>query len=198
MHSEGILAGEMKHGPLALVDEHMPMIVLATQDRACNKMHSVVQQLRARGAAPLVVCNVGDDQIAGVCEGGESRLIRVSSALPCLPSLIACLLPAFALYGLSNAAVGRLTRLPIQNSHHVLTGYCLFMLHLAMHCNPLFCRCSAGVCVSVKCTIQLNGLLTCAGAQGGRCSAANCECGPSAAIELSPDSASRLQRGPAP
>ena len=83
MHSEGILAGEMKHGPLALVDEHMPMIVLATQDRACNKMHSVVQQLRARGAAPLVVCNVGDDQIAGVCEGGEARLIRVSPT-PCL------------------------------------------------------------------------------------------------------------------
>ena len=77
MHSEGILAGEMKHGPLALVDEHMPMIVLATQDRTCNKMHSVVQQLRARGANPLVVCNVGDDQIAGVCEGGEGRLIRV-------------------------------------------------------------------------------------------------------------------------
>ena len=77
MHSEGILAGEMKHGPLALVDEHMPMIVLATQDRTCNKMHSVVQQLRARGACPLVVCNTGDDQIAGVCEGGEDRLIRV-------------------------------------------------------------------------------------------------------------------------
>ena len=89
MHSEGILAGEMKHGPLALVDEHMPMIVLATQDRTCNKMHSVVQQLRARGAAPVVLCNVGDDQIAGVCEGGEGRVIRVSFAghvthwLPC-------------------------------------------------------------------------------------------------------------------
>jgi len=55
MHSEGILAGEMKHGPLALVDEHMPMIVLATQDRTCNKMHSVVQQLRARGACPEVL-----------------------------------------------------------------------------------------------------------------------------------------------
>ena len=88
MHSEGILAGEMKHGPLALVDEHMPMIVLATQDRTCNKMHSVVQQLRARGANPLVVCNVGDDQIAGVCEGGEGRLIRVSSALPALPVFV--------------------------------------------------------------------------------------------------------------
>ncbi|KAL3134865.1 hypothetical protein ABBQ32_007831 [Trebouxia sp. C0010 RCD-2024] len=88
MHSEGILAGEMKHGPLALVDEHMPMIVLATQDRACNKMHSVVQQLRARGAAPLVVCNVGDDQIAGVCEGGESRLIRVPKVADALQPIV--------------------------------------------------------------------------------------------------------------
>ena len=95
MHSEGILAGEMKHGPLALVDEHMPMIVLATQDRTCNKMHSVVQQLRARGANPLVVCNVGDDQIGGVCEGGEGRLIRVHFLLPCSChiSLTALLLP---------------------------------------------------------------------------------------------------------
>ena len=35
MHSEGILAGEMKHGPLALVDETLPIIVLATRDRMC-------------------------------------------------------------------------------------------------------------------------------------------------------------------
>ncbi|DBB18696.1 hypothetical protein WJX82_003346 [Trebouxia sp. C0006] len=88
MHSEGILAGEMKHGPLALVDEHMPMIVLATQDQTCNKMHSVVQQLRARGACPLVVCNAGDDQIAGVCEGGEERLIRVPKVADALQPIV--------------------------------------------------------------------------------------------------------------
>ncbi|DBA88355.1 TPA: hypothetical protein ACH3X2_004856 [Trebouxia sp. C0005] len=88
MHSEGILAGEMKHGPLALVDEHMPMIVLATQDRTCNKMHSVVQQLRARGACPLVVCNAGDDQIAGVCDGGEDRLIRVPKVADALQPIV--------------------------------------------------------------------------------------------------------------
>lgn len=77
MHSEGILAGEMKHGPLALVDEHIPIIVVATQDRTYKKMNSVVQQLRARGACPLVVCNTGDDQIAGICGGNEQSLIRV-------------------------------------------------------------------------------------------------------------------------
>ena len=41
MHSEGLLAGEMKHGPLALVDEHLPLIVVATRDRMYAKMLSV-------------------------------------------------------------------------------------------------------------------------------------------------------------
>ena len=50
MHSEGILAGEMKHGPLALVDERLPVIVFATRDRMHGKMLSVVQQLLARCA----------------------------------------------------------------------------------------------------------------------------------------------------
>lgn len=45
MHSEGILAGEMKHGPLALVDETMPIIVLATRDAIQQKQQSVIQQL---------------------------------------------------------------------------------------------------------------------------------------------------------
>jgi glucosamine--fructose-6-phosphate aminotransferase (isomerizing) len=36
MHSEGILAGEMKHGPLALVDENLPIIVIATRDATCR------------------------------------------------------------------------------------------------------------------------------------------------------------------
>ena len=54
MHSEGILAGEMKHGPLALVDEHLPIIVICTRDRMYHKMLSVVQQLLARcgGVSP--------------------------------------------------------------------------------------------------------------------------------------------------
>ena len=48
VHSEGILAGEMKHGPLALVDKHMPIIVVCTNDGSYEKQQSVVQQLKAR------------------------------------------------------------------------------------------------------------------------------------------------------
>ena len=67
MHSEGILAGEMKHGPLALVDGALPVVVLATKDRMHGKMLSVLAQLRARGAKLYVVCNEGDEAVAEAC-----------------------------------------------------------------------------------------------------------------------------------
>ena len=66
MHSEGILAGEMKHGPLALVDEHMPIVVIATPDSVYGKMMSVIEQLRARGANLIVICSEDDTEIARV------------------------------------------------------------------------------------------------------------------------------------
>lgn len=74
MHSEGILAGEMKHGPLALVDEEMPIIVIATRDRMHGKMLSVIEQLRARGAKLIVVCNAGDHEVSKVCSDGSIGL----------------------------------------------------------------------------------------------------------------------------
>lgn len=63
IHSEGILAGEIKHGPLALVDENLPIIVIATKDNMHKKMLSVVQQLCARHARLIVICNEGDNVI---------------------------------------------------------------------------------------------------------------------------------------
>lgn len=91
MHSEGILAGEMKHGPLALVDEHLPIIVIATRDRMFHKMLSVVQQLLARGARLIVLCNKDDKDIEDACSSG-CRLIQVRFSLLLLipTSLLAC------------------------------------------------------------------------------------------------------------
>ena len=78
MHSEGILAGEMKHGPLALVDEHMPIVVIATPDSLYGKMISVIEQLRARGANLIVICGEDDEEIGRVA-GEEAVLLRVPS-----------------------------------------------------------------------------------------------------------------------
>ncbi|KAF4618747.1 hypothetical protein D9613_010187 [Agrocybe pediades] len=67
MHSEGILAGEFKHGPLALVDENMPVIIIMTQDSLYPKVQSAFAQITARKAQPIVICNEGDEGIpAGV------------------------------------------------------------------------------------------------------------------------------------
>ena len=79
MHSEGINAGEMKHGPLALVDEHMPIIVIATMDEMHNKMQGVIQQLMARSARLIIVCNEDDIDIVDMV-GDRYPLIKVPNA----------------------------------------------------------------------------------------------------------------------
>lgn len=48
MHSEGILAGELKHGPLALIDYHMPVIMVIMKDACYTKCHNALQQVTAR------------------------------------------------------------------------------------------------------------------------------------------------------
>merc|ERR1719334_945581 len=56
MHSEGILAGELKHGPLALVDDEMPMILVITRDPVYSKCLNSLQQVTARGGQPILIC----------------------------------------------------------------------------------------------------------------------------------------------
>lgn len=52
MHSEGILAGELKHGPLALIDENMPVIFIMTRDSLYPKVQSALAQVCARKGQP--------------------------------------------------------------------------------------------------------------------------------------------------
>jgi glucosamine--fructose-6-phosphate aminotransferase (isomerizing) len=88
IHSEGILAGEMKHGPLALVDETLPIIVIATGDRMYGKMHSVVQQLLARGAQLLVICDEGDKTMQSLAQDRHVSLIQVPKTCDALQPVI--------------------------------------------------------------------------------------------------------------
>lgn len=86
MHSEGILAGEMKHGPLALVDENLPIVVIATRDACFSKQQSVIQQLHARKGRLIVMCTEGD--AASVSVGGSCRVIEVPQVADCLQPVI--------------------------------------------------------------------------------------------------------------
>lgn len=86
MHSEGILAGEMKHGPLALVDETLPIIVIATHDASSSKQQSVIQQLKARKGRLIVMCTEGN--AASMCPDGTCRVIEVPQVEDCLQPII--------------------------------------------------------------------------------------------------------------
>ncbi|CAM8970709.1 unnamed protein product [Rhodiola kirilowii] len=86
MHSEGILAGEMKHGPLALVDENLPIVVIATRDACFSKQQSVIQQLNARKGRLIVMCSSGD--AASVCPSGTCRTIEVPHVQDCLQPVV--------------------------------------------------------------------------------------------------------------
>ncbi|KAH7906447.1 hypothetical protein BJ138DRAFT_1137978 [Hygrophoropsis aurantiaca] len=83
MHSEGILAGELKHGPLALIDENMPVIIVMTQDSLYPKVQSAFAQITARKAHPIVICNDGDDGIQK-----NVKTIRVPKTVDCLQGLL--------------------------------------------------------------------------------------------------------------
>ena len=63
IHAEGYPAAEMKHGPIALIDENMPVVVIAPQDEFYEKILSNIQEVRARGGRIIAVTSEGDDQV---------------------------------------------------------------------------------------------------------------------------------------
>ncbi|CAJ0745672.1 7512_t:CDS:2 [Entrophospora sp. SA101] len=83
MHSEGILAGELKHGPLALIDENMPVILIMTKDSLYPKVQSALEQVSARKGQPIIICNDGDEGISN-----QYKTIRVPQTVDCLQGLL--------------------------------------------------------------------------------------------------------------
>jgi glucosamine--fructose-6-phosphate aminotransferase (isomerizing) len=63
IHAEGYPAGEMKHGPIALIDERMPVVTLAVRDGVYDKMVSQIEQVKARGGIVIAVATEGDEAI---------------------------------------------------------------------------------------------------------------------------------------
>jgi glucosamine--fructose-6-phosphate aminotransferase (isomerizing) len=63
IHAEGYPAGEMKHGPIALIDDHMPVVAIAAKDSVYDKMISQIEQVKARGGIVIAVANEEDDFI---------------------------------------------------------------------------------------------------------------------------------------
>jgi glucosamine--fructose-6-phosphate aminotransferase (isomerizing) len=64
IHAEGYPGGEMKHGPIALIDENMPVVAIAVRDNVRDKMLSNIEQVRARGGIVIAIATEGDQEIA--------------------------------------------------------------------------------------------------------------------------------------
>lgn len=68
IHAEGYPAAEMKHGPIALIDEDMPVVVLATNASAHDKIVSNIQEVKARNGKVIAVVNEGDTEITALAD----------------------------------------------------------------------------------------------------------------------------------
>ncbi|HET6437183.1 MAG TPA: glutamine--fructose-6-phosphate transaminase (isomerizing) [Anaeromyxobacter sp.] len=89
IHAEGYAAGEMKHGPIALIDEQMPVIVLATREPAYEKTLGNIEEVRARGGHVYAVVSEGDTHAASLAE--------VAITVPLAPPLLTPLLSTIPL-----------------------------------------------------------------------------------------------------
>lgn len=68
IHAEGYPAAEMKHGPIALIDEDMPVVVIATKDSSYEKVVSNIQEVKARKGRVIAVVTEGDEQIRSLVD----------------------------------------------------------------------------------------------------------------------------------
>lgn len=68
IHAEGYPAAEMKHGPIALIDEEMPVVVLATNESAREKIVSNIQEVKARKGQIIAIINEGDEEIKAMAD----------------------------------------------------------------------------------------------------------------------------------
>lgn len=84
MHSEGIMAGELKHGPLALVDKAMPVLMVITRDKVFSKCMNALQQVKARHGEPILICNTGDVET----QQQAQKFIPVPLSIDCLQGIL--------------------------------------------------------------------------------------------------------------
>ncbi len=84
IHAEGYAAGEMKHGPIALIDANMPTVAIALRDEVFEKMRSNIEQVRARKGEVIAIVSHGDRSL----EGTASEIIELPEIDPMLSPLV--------------------------------------------------------------------------------------------------------------
>jgi glutamine---fructose-6-phosphate transaminase (isomerizing) len=85
IHAEGYPAAEMKHGPIALIDENMPVVVVATKDNTYDKIISNIQEIKARKGKVIAIVTEGDTVISKIAD----FVLEVPDTLPAFAGLLA-------------------------------------------------------------------------------------------------------------
>jgi glucosamine--fructose-6-phosphate aminotransferase (isomerizing) len=84
IHAEGYPAGEMKHGPIALIDENMPVVAVATRNAVYDKVVSNLQEVKARDGKLIVICDEGDEAMKSLAD----EIIEVPHAIEALQPIL--------------------------------------------------------------------------------------------------------------
>jgi len=84
IHAEGYPAGEMKHGPIALIDESMPVVALATGDQVFEKIKGNLQEVKARDGVVIALSDRAAEELGGICD----ELISVPTVSPLLQPVV--------------------------------------------------------------------------------------------------------------
>ncbi len=84
IHAEGYPAAEMKHGPIALIDENMPVVFVAPDDHVYQKVVSNMQEVKARGGRIIAMATIGNGDLAGLAD----YQLRLPKTLPLLSPIV--------------------------------------------------------------------------------------------------------------
>ena len=88
IHAEGYPAGEMKHGPIALIDERMPVVAIAPNDHVFEKMISNVQEAKARGGSVIAITTEGDTRMAGILDPNIDVILPMPATTEMLTPIV--------------------------------------------------------------------------------------------------------------
>ena len=84
IHAEGYPAAEMKHGPIALIDENMPVVFVAPYDHVYQKVVSNMQEVKARGGRIIAIATTGNGDLASLAD----YQLRLPKTLPLLSPIV--------------------------------------------------------------------------------------------------------------
>ena len=98
IHAEGYPAGEMKHGPIALIDEKMPVVAIATHDHVFEKMQGNIQEAKARGGSIIALTTQGDTTLEQLLDENDSLVAVPATHRLLMPIVISLPLQLLSYY----------------------------------------------------------------------------------------------------